>query len=78
LEIGATNAPGRPTLHLTANGTILTINFDTQPGINYTVESADTIGSTNWQPLPNAPHNTGSVQVNVSGSNQFYRVTAQP
>jgi uncharacterized delta-60 repeat protein len=76
LDIGPLDTP-KPTLSLTLNGTTLTITFATQPGIDYTVESADAVDSPNWQPLPNAPHNSGVVQVNLEGSSQFFRVIAQ-
>jgi uncharacterized delta-60 repeat protein len=68
----------QPTLHLAIDGAILTITFSTQSDVNYTVEAADTIDSANWTPLPNAPHNTGIVQANISTSNQFFRVVARP
>jgi uncharacterized delta-60 repeat protein len=80
LDIGATDTPPPvpPTLHLTSEGSVLTITFFPQAGVNYTVESAEVVDSSNWQPVANAPHNSGIVQANITASNQFFRVVARP
>jgi hypothetical protein len=49
------------------------ISFDLCPGANHVVEFTPAIGPA-WQPLPGAPHNSGSVTNQLSGAAQFYRV----
>lgn len=58
------------------NGT-LRLTFTPCPNQNHTVEFHNTLANTNWQALPGAPHNTGSVTVTNAGTNQrFFRVRA--
>jgi RHS repeat-associated protein len=56
-------------------GERITITYPILPGRSYTVESRDTLGEGgSWQPLPGAPHNTGSVVETNILSQRFYRV----
>lgn len=51
----------------------LTISFPLCAGSNHFIESTDALGS-EWQPLPGAPHNSGTVIERVSGTARFYRL----
>ena len=55
-------------------GSLLTLTFPVLAGHSYTVEAAATVVSTNWQALPNPPHNTGSVTDTNTLRQRFYRV----
>jgi hypothetical protein len=57
----------------------ITLSFPTCASMNYTVEAREVLpAGTQWQPLPGAPHNSGSVE-DVTGSRQrFYRVRSEP
>jgi hypothetical protein len=55
-------------------GALLT--FTPCPGRTHTVEYQDILGVAGWQPLPGAPHNSGSVTVANVGARRFFRVKA--
>ena len=50
------------------------LDFTPCPGRTHTVEFRNSVESGTWQPLPGAPHNSGSVTVTNSQSRQFFRV----
>ena len=51
------------------------LNFTPCPGHTHTVEFRNVLGDVNgWQPLPGAPHNSGSVVVTNSTTSRFFRV----
>lgn len=57
------------------NGTQALISFTPCSGRTHTVEGLTAIdGVATWQALPGAPHNSGSVTVNLSGPQRFFRV----
>jgi hypothetical protein len=54
-----------------------TITFPVVAGKNYVVQSRDALGQGSaWQPLPGAPHNSGSLTVTNNVPQRFYRVSA--
>lgn len=57
----------------------VTLSFATAAGFNYTAQFRDPLtGGTGWQPLPGAPHNSGSAfQLSTTGT-KFYRVAIAP
>jgi len=71
VSLSVTNAAGG------AKG--VTLSFPTTPGFNYTAQFRDQLtGGTGWQPLPGAPHNSGSAfQLSTTGA-KFYRVSVSP
>lgn len=57
------------------NGTQAQLSFTPCPGRTHTIEGLTAIdGVATWQALPGAPHNSGSVTVNLSGPQRFFRV----
>ena len=71
VSMSVTNAPGG------AKGVVL--SFPITAGFNYTVQFRDQLTSgPGWQPLPGAPHNSGSAfQLSTTGT-KFYRVSIAP
>ena len=53
----------------------VTLTFPVLPGYTYTVESNDSPGVTGWEPLPSAPHQTGTVIETTTQSRRFYRLS---
>lgn len=57
----------------------ITLTFPTSPGFNYTAQFRDQLTSgPSWQPLPGAPHNSGTVFHLSSATLRFYRVAITP
>jgi hypothetical protein len=53
----------------------LEISFDPCPGFKHTVEVRTQLsGQSSWQPLPNAPHDSGRVVLPNSSTQQYFRV----
>ena len=53
----------------------VTLRFAPMIGFNHTVQYRDQLTSgVGWQPLPDAPHNSGTVFDLSSASTRFYRV----
>lgn len=66
-----------PVLQITrlAGGTQARLTFTPCAGRTHTVEGLTSIdGVATWQALPNAPHNTGDVVVNLTGPLRIFRV----
>jgi hypothetical protein len=58
-------------------GGTMTLTFTPCPGRSHTVEYRDALGdAAGWLPLPGAPHISGSVTVNNTGTQRFFRVKA--
>jgi hypothetical protein len=58
--------------------TEVTLSYQVLPGKNYTIEYSDDLGpQTLWQPVPGAPHNSGSVTESVTSSQRFYRLIVE-
>lgn len=71
VSLSATNAAGG------AKG--VTLSFPTTAGFNYTAQFRDQLTSgPNWQPLPGAPHNSGTVFHLSNTGLRFYRVAITP
>lgn len=71
LSMSVTNAPGG------AKG--VTLTFPTSGGFNYTVQFRDQLTTgAGWQPLPGAPHNSGSAFQFSNTGTRFYRVAVAP
>lgn len=71
VSISVTNAAGG------AKG--VTLTFPTAAGFNYTVQFRDQLtGGAGWQPLPGAPHNSGSAFQFSNTGTKFYRVAVTP
>jgi hypothetical protein len=57
----------------------VTLNFPTVAGFNYTAQFRDQLaGGTGWQPLPGAPHNSGTTFHLSTAARGFYRVAITP
>jgi len=71
ISMSVTNAAGG------AKG--VTLTFPTTAGFNHTAQFRDQLTSgTGWQPLPGAPHNSGTAfQLSTTGA-KFYRVLIAP
>ena len=54
------------------------LTFSPCPGQTHFVEFTNDLGSNSWQALPGAPHNSGSVTDNITGTRRFYRVRLAP
>jgi hypothetical protein len=71
VSLSVTNAAGG------AKGVAL--SFPTTAGFNYTAQFRDQLtGGTGWQPLPGAPHNSGSAFQLSTTQTKFYRVVLTP
>lgn len=57
----------------------VTLTFPTTAGFNHTAQFRDQLtGGTGWQPLPGAPHNSGTAFHLSSAGLRFYRVAITP
>ena len=56
------------------NGVIKHVSTINNNPVPYTVEFTDDLAHPNWQALPGAPHNSGSVTDSPASSHRFYRV----
>jgi hypothetical protein len=64
-----------PLLNVQASGAKqLVLNFTVCAGKTHTVEATDDLAHPNWQALPGAPHNSGSITDAVGTGKRFYRV----
>ena len=71
VSISVTNAPGG------AKGVAL--SFPVSAGFNFTAQYSDQLaGAASWQPLPGAPHNSGTAFDLTSAGRRFYRVAISP
>ena len=71
LNIGAVRMPDGTTVQVT-------LTYDVLAGYTYTVEASDTLGANPvWQPLPGAPHQTGTVIDTPTVPRRFYRLRRQ-
>ncbi len=53
----------------------VTLTYDVLPGYTYTVKSNDHLSTTpGWNPLPGAPHQTGTVIDTTAAPRRFYRL----
>jgi hypothetical protein len=60
-------------------GQPLLLTFTPCPGFNHTVQFVNQLTTgANWQALPGAPHNSGSVTVTNTGPIRFFRVMTTP
>jgi hypothetical protein len=59
-------------------GTSLRLRFTPCDDMDHTVEFANSLEGADWQPLPGAPHNSGSVTVTNALPRQFFRVRIDP
>ena len=66
------------TLVQTGIGSQVKLTYPVQPGKNYTVEYRGDLGPVDsWQPLPNGPHNSGSVSETNLVNQRYYHVRVQ-
>jgi hypothetical protein len=71
ISLSVTNAAGG------ARG--VTLSFPTAAGFNYTAQIRDPlVGGAGWQPLPGAPHNSGTTFHLSTAARGFYRVAITP
>lgn len=70
MSIGVTNAAG--------GNKGVTLVFPTSPGFNFTAQFRTNLVGTNWQSLPGAPHNSGTVFDLTPAPMKFYRVLISP
>jgi hypothetical protein len=71
VSMAVTNAAGG------AKGVML--SFPTTAGFNYTAQFRDQLTTcTGWQPLPGAPHNSGTAFQLATPGQRFYRVAVSP
>lgn len=61
-----------------AGGTSLLLRFTPCDEMDHTVEFSTSLQADQWQPLPGAPHNSGSMTVTNVLSRQFFRVRIDP
>ena len=61
-----------------AGGTSLLLRFTPCDQMDHTIEFRNALESGQWQPLPGAPHNSGSVTVTNVLPRQFFRVRMDP
>jgi hypothetical protein len=55
----------------------VTLTFPTCPGTDLVAEFSETLRPGSWQPLPGAPHNSGTATETTAARARFYRVRAQ-
>ena len=61
-----------------AGGTSLLLRFTPCDEMDHTIEFRNSLESGQWQPLPGAPHNSGSITVTNVLSRQFFRLRIDP
>ncbi|MBI2926726.1 MAG: hypothetical protein HYY24_13600 [Verrucomicrobia bacterium] len=55
----------------------ITLNFTPCAGRTHVVEFRDSLGAGSWQPLPGAPHDSGTAAETTAARARFYRVRVQ-